>query len=146
MMQEKLRKKARVNGFTLLESMVTLFIVSLLIAVPALEIQGAKHNVEREQAVKTFITGFERAKKVATLSKRNANIKYYAGSNRIVVDQAGTSKLLVQLPSFIRVTGLTDSLRIANDGYVAPTTITFKDGLWARKLSIQMMWGEIVES
>lgn len=144
MRMEQLLKKETAKGFTLIESMVTLFIVTLLILVPAVELTGMKRSVERQQTVTTFVTQFEQAKKIAEISNSSALIRYYPTSRKIVVAQAGTTKLLVRIPANMQVFGLTSALNIGNDGYVAPTTITFTDGSWSRKITIQMMWGELI--
>lgn len=138
--------KSNSKGFTLLEALITLFIVCLLATVGSLQLKEYRTQLVFYAAIEKFRNSFERASRMAVLKNQNVCIDY-SEYDRCLIIKSKNGEERIDMPANLTIFNRNANLHnyeIQRNGSVSPTTLRFAYGKYSKKLRIQMTWGKII--
>lgn len=140
-----LRIKRLSRGFTLIESLIVLVITCSIISFPIIELKGYRDNLTLINTRAQVKSAINFCLKESIINKRVYFIRYSETSNKLkVMSDWSTAEKTFLINSQVKISNI-DNLTIKKKSYVAPRTIYFKCGKITKRMTVQLMWGRLIE-
>lgn len=140
-----LRIKRLSRGFTLIESLIFLVITCSIISFPIIELKGYRDNLALINTRAQVKSAINFCLKESIINKRVYFIRYSETSNKLkVMSDWSTAEKTFAINSQVKIINI-DNLTIKKKSYVAPRTIYFKCGKITKRMTVQLMWGRLIE-
>ncbi len=142
----------RRSAFTLLETVIGLFIICSLVTISSWNLKGYQAQVEEKQSIEWFKNTFKNTMNSCFLTKKVGGLKIDKNKNQLMFSVPrpdGTHKVLKKtFPQNLEIISKKNDFDISNNGQISPLTIKFESKLTKKiyAYKIQMGWGEIIET
>lgn len=137
-------QKVKNKGFTLVETIIILFVFCLIFTIPSLKLTQFKSDLELSNTTRLVKSIIESSTRKSLLEKNAIFIHYSEENNRISVKQ-GKSMQYFPINHQIKIDNL-NHVFVNPKGSISPCTIMIKNKNKKRMIKIQMKWGRMIES
>ena len=135
--------KFKLQGFTLVEMVVTLTITLGLAGLGALKINEYREKLILENTVKEIKSSIEHAARRSAIQNRTSIVRYYPPSKKLIII-GGKKPQIIKMKPQISISNLS-LLKISISGSLPPHTITVCNHQYTRRLKLQMTWGRAID-
>ena len=135
--------KFKLQGFTLVEMVVTLTITLGLAGLGALKINEYREKLILENTVKEIKSSIEHAARRSAIQNRTSIVRYYPSLKEIIIT-GGKKPQIIKIEPQISISNLS-LLKISISGSLPPHTITVSNHQDTRRVKLQMTWGRAID-
>lgn len=135
--------KFKLQGFTLVEMVVTLTITLGLAGLGALKINEYREKLILENTVKEIKSSIEHAARRSAIQNRTSIVRYYPSLKEIIII-GGKKPQIIKIEPQISISNLS-LLKISISGSLPPHTITVSNHQDTRRVKLQMTWGRAID-
>ena len=135
--------KFKLQGFTLVEMVVTLTITLGLVGLGALKINEYREKLILENTVKEIKSSIEHAARRSAIQNRTSIVRYYPSLKEIIIT-GGKKPQIIKIEPQISISNLS-LLKISISGSLPPHTITVSNHQDTRRVKLQMTWGRAID-
>ena len=135
--------KFKLQGFTLVEMVVTLTITLGLAGLGALKINEYREKLILENTVKEIKSSIEHAARRSAIQNRTSIVRYYHSLKEIIITGVKNPQIIKIEPQ-ISISNLS-LLKISISGSLPPHTITVSNHQDTRRVKLQMTWGRAID-
>ena len=135
--------KFKLQGFTLVEMVVTLTITLGLAGLGALKINEYREKLILENTVKEIKSSVEHAARRSAIQNRTSIVRYYPSLKEIIIT-GGKKPQIIKIEPQISISNLS-LLKISISGSLPPHTITVSNHQDTRRVKLQMTWGRAID-
>ena len=135
--------KFKLQGFTLVEMVVTLTITLGLAGLSALKINEYREKLILENTVKEIKSSIEHAARRSAIQNRTSIVRYYPSLKEIIIT-GGKKPQIIKIEPQISISNLS-LLKISISGSLPPHTITVSNHQDTRRVKLQMTWGRAID-
>ena len=135
--------KSKLQGFTLVEMVVTLTITLGLVGLGALKINEYREKLILENTVKEIKSSIEHAARRSAIQNRTSIVRYYPSLKEIIIT-GGKKPQIIKIEPQISISNLS-LLKISISGSLPPHTITVSNHQDTRRVKLQMTWGRAID-
>ncbi|WP_419513627.1 pilus assembly FimT family protein [Lactobacillus kimbladii] len=135
--------KFKLQGFTLVEMVVTLTITLGLAGLGALKINEYREKLILENTVKEIKSSIEHAARRSAIQNRTSIVRYYPSLKEIIIT-GGKRPQIIKIEPQISISNLS-LLKISISGSLPPHTITVSNHQDTRRVKLQMTWGRAID-
>ena len=135
--------KFKLQGFTLVEMVVTLTITLGLAGLGALKINEYREKLILENTVKEIKSSIEHAARRSAIQNRTSIVRYYPSLKEIIIT-GGKKPQIIKIEPQISISKLS-LLKISISGSLPPHTITVSNHQDTRRVKLQMTWGRAID-
>ena len=135
--------KSKLQGFTLVEMVVTLTITLGLAGLGALKINEYREKLILENTVKEIKSSIEHAARRSAIQNRTSIVRYYPSLKEIIIT-GGKRPQIIKIEPQISISNLS-LLKISISGSLPPHTITVSNHQDTRRVKLQMTWGRAID-
>lgn len=135
--------KSKLQGFTLVEMVVTLTITLGLAGLGALKINEYREKLILENTVKEIKSSIEHAARRSAIQNRTSIVRYYPSLKEIIIT-GGKKPQIIKIEPQISISNLS-LLKISISGSLPPHTITVSNHQDTRRVKLQMTWGRAID-
>ena len=135
--------KFKLQGFTLVEMVVTLTITLGLASLGALKINEYREKLILENTVKEIKSSIEHAARRSAIQNRTSIVRYYPSLKEIIIT-GGKKPQIIKIEPQISISNLS-LLKISISGSLPPHTITVSNHQDTRRVKLQMTWGRAID-
>ena len=135
--------KFKLQGFTLVEMVVTLTITLGLAGLGALKINEYREKLILENTVKEIKSSIEHAARRSAIQNRKSIVRYYPSLKEIIIT-GGKRPQIIKIEPQISISNLS-LLKISISGSLPPHTITVSNHQDTRRVKLQMTWGRAID-
>ncbi len=135
--------KFKLQGFTLVEMVVTLTITLGLAGLGVLKINEYREKLILENTVKEIKSSIEHAARRSAIQNRTSIVRYYPSLKEIIIT-GGKKPQIIKIEPQISISNLS-LLKISISGSLPPHTITVSNHQDTRRVKLQMTWGRAID-
>lgn len=135
--------KFKLQGFTLVEMVVTLTITLGLAGLGALKINEYREKLILENTIKEIKSSIEHAARRSAIQNRTSIVRYYPSLKEIIIT-GGKKPQIIKIEPQISISNLS-LLKISISGSLPPHTITVSNHQDTRRVKLQMTWGRAID-
>ena len=135
--------KSKLQGFTLVEMVVTLTITLGLAGLGAIKINEYREKLILENTVKEIKSSIEHAARRSAIQNRTSIVRYYPSLKEIIIT-GGKKPQIIKIEPQISISNLS-LLKISISGSLPPHTITVSNHQDTRRVKLQMTWGRAID-
>ena len=135
--------KFKLQGFTLVEMVVTITITLGLAGLGALKINEYREKLILENTVKEIKSSIEHAARRSAIQNRTSIVRYYPSLKEIIIT-GGKKPQIIKIEPQISISNLS-LLKISISGSLPPHTITVSNHQDTRRVKLQMTWGRAID-
>ena len=135
--------KFKLQGFTLVEMVVTLTMTLGLAGLGALKINEYREKLILENTVKEIKSSIEHAARRSAIQNRTSIVRYYPSLKEIIIT-GGKKPQIIKIEPQISISNLS-LLKISISGSLPPHTITVSNHQDTRRVKLQMTWGRAID-
>lgn len=135
----------KIKAFTLIETVITLGIVSMILTIGWLNFSTIKEKMLIDNTSMQVKVILNQVLRQASITNRLYMIDYYRSDNLLIVKEPNGKIKKYSLPEEVKIYNLAKT-NIEQTGYIAPKTITFQTEHYKKQLQIQLKWGKINET
>ena len=135
--------KFKLQGFTLVEMVVTLTITLGLAGLGAIKINEYREKLILENTVKEIKSSIEHAARRSAIQNRTSIVRYYPSLKEIIIT-GGKRPQIIKIEPQISISNLS-LLKISISGSLPPHTITVSNHQDTRRVKLQMTWGRAID-
>ena len=135
--------KFKLQGFTLVEMVVTLTITLGLAGLGAIKINEYREKLILENTVKEIKSSIEHAARRSAIQNRTSIVRYYPSLKEIIIT-GGKKPQIIKIEPQISISNLS-LLKISISGSLPPHTITVSNHQDTRRVKLQMTWGRAID-
>lgn len=130
----------KIKGFTLIESMITLFIFCLIFLIPSFKLDNMQSELELNNTRRQVQVLIDKYARRSIIEDKNYLISHYSENNQITVNG---KKQDLKINPDIKITNL-NRLWISEKESIAPRTIKISNNRGSKKIKVQMKWGRMI--
>ena len=135
--------KFKLQGFTLVEMVVTLTITLGLASLGAIKINEYREKLILENTVEEIKSSIEHAARRSAIQNRTSIVRYYPSLKEIIIT-GGKKPQIIKIEPQISISNLS-LLKISISGSLPPHTITVSNHQDTRRVKLQMTWGRAID-
>lgn len=135
--------KSKLQGFTLIEMVVTLSITLGLASLGAIKINEYREKLILENTVEEIKSSIEHAARRSAIQNRTSIVRYYPPSKKLIII-GGKKPQIIKMKPQISISNLS-LLKISISGSLPPHTITVCNHQYTRRVKLQMTWGRAID-
>ena len=135
--------RSKLQGFTLIEMVVTLTITLGLASLGAIKINEYREKLILENTVEEIKSSIEHAARRSAIQNRTSIVRYYPPSKKLIII-GGKKPQIIKMNPQISISNLS-LLKISISGSLPPHTITVCNHQYTRRVKLQMTWGRAID-
>ena len=135
--------RSKLQGFTLIEMVVTLTITLGLASLGAIKINEYREKLILENTVEEIKSSIEHAARRSAIQNRTSIVRYYPSLKEIIIT-GGKKPQIIKIEPQISISNLS-LLKISISGSLPPHTITVSNHQDTRRVKLQMTWGRAID-
>lgn len=135
--------RSKLQGFTLIEMVVTLTITLGLASLGAIKINEYREKLILENTVEEIKSSIEHAARRSAIQNRTSIVRYYPPSKKLIII-GGKKPQIIKMKPQISISNLS-LLKISISGSLPPHTITVCNHQYTRRVKLQMTWGRAID-